>query len=134
MKLLCLNLFSQTVRDSKCDYPAACNSMETLLLHRSHLESHVFGEICSSLKEEGVTLYSGPRLRNLLTFSPPPAKSLRTEYSSLECTIEIVDNVNDAINHINTFGSAHTDSIVTEDGMIIQYCFYATSLTLNPYS
>lgn len=77
----------------------------------------MFSDICSLLKKEGVTIYSGPKLRNLLTFSPPPAKSLRTEYSSLECTIEVVDDVCEAINHINTYGSSHTDSIVTEDGM-----------------
>jgi len=90
--------------------------METLLLHRSHLSSNVFSEVCSTLKDAGVSLYSGPKLRNLLTFSPPPAKSLKKEYSALECTIEIVDSVCEAINHINTFGSSHTDTIVTEDG------------------
>lgn len=90
--------------------------METLLLHRSHLDSGVFSTLCSALKEEGVKLYSGPKLREVLTFSPPPAKSLRTEYSAMECTIEIVDGVIEAVNHINTYGSSHTDTIVTEDG------------------
>lgn len=63
-----------------------------------------------------MTIYAGPKIRNVLTFSPPPAKSLRTEYSDLECTIEVVDDVNEAINHINTYGSSHTDSIVSENG------------------
>ena len=95
--------------------------METLLLHRSHLDpsgrsGSLFADICSLLKREGVTVYSGPRMRSLLTFPPPAAKSLRTEYSGLECTIEIVDDVRDAVSHINTYGSSHTDSIVTEDG------------------
>lgn len=90
--------------------------METLLLHKSHIESDTFNEICSMLKKEGVTIYSGPNLKKLLTFGPPLAKSMKTEYSSLECTIEAVANVEDAINHINTYGSGHTDSIVTENG------------------
>lgn len=89
--------------------------METLLLHKSHVESDAFNEICSLLKSEGVTIYSGPNLKKLLTFGPPLAKSMKTEYSSLECTIEVMANVEDAINHINTYGSGHTDSIVTEN-------------------
>lgn len=63
-----------------------------------------------------VKIYSGPRLNNISTFAPPLAKSMKTEYGSLECAVEIVDNVEAAISHINTFGSAHTDVIVTENG------------------
>ncbi|GFR33636.1 delta-1-pyrroline-5-carboxylate synthase [Trichonephila clavata] len=103
------------VKDSKCDYPAACNAMETLLLHRSHLDNNVFVDLCNTLKKEGVNIFSGPRLHNMLTFGPPAAKSMKTEYGALECAIEIVDSVDAAINHINTYGSSHTDVIVTED-------------------
>ncbi|KAL4232285.1 hypothetical protein ACF0H5_009856 [Mactra antiquata] len=101
------------VEDSKCDYPSACNAMETLLLHKSHLKSGLFDEICDSLKHKGVRLYSGPRLHTLLKFSPPPATSLRKEYSDLELTVEVVDDVEEAVLHINQFGSSHTDTIVT---------------------
>ena len=89
--------------------------METLLLHKSHIETETFNDICSLLKSEGVTIYSGPNLKKLLTFGPPLAKSLKTEYSSLECTIEAVSSLEDAVNHINAYGSGHTDSIVTEN-------------------
>lgn len=58
---------------------------------------------------------SGPKIRELLTFGPPPAKSMRTEYGALECTIEVVSDVDDAINHIHKYGSNHTDVIVTEN-------------------
>lgn len=57
---------------------------------------------------------SGPRLRELLTFGPPAAKSMRIEYGALECTIEVVSDVDDAISHIYKYGSSHTDVIVTE--------------------
>lgn len=80
------------------------------------MESETFNDICTLLKGEGVTIYSGPNLKKLLTFGPPLAKSLKTEYSSLECTIEAVTCLEDAVNHINTYGSSHTDSIVTENG------------------
>jgi len=51
----------------------------------------------------------------MLPFPPPPANSLRIEYGDLQCCIEVVDDVNDAIEHINKFSSNHTDSIVTEN-------------------
>uniref|UniRef100_A0A1B0FY33 Glutamate-5-semialdehyde dehydrogenase n=1 Tax=Phlebotomus papatasi TaxID=29031 RepID=A0A1B0FY33_PHLPP len=103
------------IKDSKCDYPAACNAMETLLIHRDLMDGDFFTSVCNMLKEEGVKIYSGPNLNKLLTFGPTVAKSMRHEYSALECCIEVVDNVNEAIDHIHTFGSAHTDVIVTEN-------------------
>jgi gamma-glutamyl phosphate reductase len=51
----------------------------------------------------------------MIPFPPPPATSLRVEYGDLQCSIEIVDDVTDAIEHINKFSSNHTDSIVTEN-------------------
>ncbi len=61
-------------------------------------------------------IYSGPALAQELTFGPPQAKSLRIEYSRLAVTIEIVSDVLGAVEHINTYGSSHTDVIVTENG------------------
>ena len=43
------------VRDSKCDYPAACNSMETLLIHKAHRESNLFDKMCEMLRLQGVS-------------------------------------------------------------------------------
>ncbi|XP_037935327.1 delta-1-pyrroline-5-carboxylate synthase [Teleopsis dalmanni] len=103
------------VRDSKCDYPAACNAMETLLIHEDLMSGNVFNEVCNMLKREEVQIYAGPKLNDRLTFGPPPAKSLKHEYGALECCIEIVKNLGDAIDHIHTFGSGHTDVIVTEN-------------------
>ncbi|XP_008549412.1 delta-1-pyrroline-5-carboxylate synthase [Microplitis demolitor] len=103
------------IRDSKCDYPAACNAMETLLIHEDLMRGNFFTDVCNMLRKEGVKINAGPRLRELLTFSPPAAKSMRTEYGALECTIEVVPSINEAINHIHKHGSAHTDVIVTEN-------------------
>lgn len=101
--------------DSKCDYPAACNAMETLLIHNKHRSGPLFDQICEKLRAEGVDYHPGPRLSKMLRFGPSLSANLRTEYSSLECAIEVVDSVDEAIQHINKYGSGHTETIVTND-------------------
>ncbi|XP_050395440.1 delta-1-pyrroline-5-carboxylate synthase isoform X1 [Patella vulgata] len=103
------------VKDSKCDYPAACNAMETLLLHKSHIYTPLFDSICDTLKEANVTIHLGPRIAEAIKFGPPEETNMKKEYGALECAVEIVDGVDDAINHINQYGSSHTDTIVTEN-------------------
>merc|ERR1739844_261087 len=103
------------VIDSKTDYPAACNALETLLIHEDLLSNGMFEVICAKLKASGVAIYSGPNLNAKLTFGPPPAAKLRHEYGDLACTIEVVRSMYDAIDHIHKYGSSHTDSIVSED-------------------
>ncbi|KAF3704353.1 Delta-1-pyrroline-5-carboxylate synthase [Channa argus] len=103
------------VRDSKCDYPAACNSMETMLIHRDILRTPLFDQLIDMLRNERVKIHAGPRFASYLTFSPSEAKSLRTEYSDLECCMEVVDSIQDAVDHIHKYGSSHTDVIVTEN-------------------
>ncbi|KAG4953357.1 hypothetical protein AAZX31_14G063500 [Glycine max] len=101
------------VLDAKLDYPAACNAMETLLIHKDLIEKGWLNDIVVDLRTEGVKLYGGPRASSLLNI--PQAHSFHHEYSSLACTVEIVDDVYAAIEHINLYGSAHTDSIIAED-------------------
>ncbi|KAK4277917.1 hypothetical protein QN277_015836 [Acacia crassicarpa] len=108
-----MEMARRIVLDAKIDYPAGCNAMETLLVHKDVSEAGWLNDIIVDLRTEGVTLYGGPRASSMLNI--PKAHSFHHEYSSLACTIEIVDDVHSAINHINLYGSAHTDCIIAED-------------------
>lgn len=63
-----------------------------------------------------VKIHAGPQFASYLAFSPSEAKSMRTEYSDLECCLEVVDSMRDAMDHIHKYGSFHTDVIITENG------------------
>lgn len=108
-----MDMAKRIVVDAKVDYPAACNAMETLLVHKDLSQSEGLSELIVDLRVEGVTLYGGPRASSLLNF--PEARSFHHEYNSLACTVEIVDDVYAAIDHIHQHGSAHTDCIIAED-------------------
>ncbi|XP_045794491.1 delta-1-pyrroline-5-carboxylate synthase-like isoform X1 [Trifolium pratense] len=113
-----INVAKQIVRDAKTDYPAACNAMETLLVHQDLSGNGGLDELIAELKRAGVQLYGGPRASALLKIAE--TKSFHLEYSSLACTIEIVDDVFAAIDHIHHHGSSHTDCIVTEDSEVAE--------------
>ncbi|CAG0921139.1 unnamed protein product [Notodromas monacha] len=111
-----LQMALKIVRDSKLDYPAACNAMETLLIHEELMEeSSFFDDVCRMLKKHNVKIHSGPRLSRRMTFSPPLVKKMKTEYGGLECAIELVTSVEQAIEHVVNFGSGHTDVVVTRN-------------------
>ncbi|KAK2657784.1 hypothetical protein Ddye_010836 [Dipteronia dyeriana] len=108
-----MGMAKKIVLDAKIDYPAACNTMETLLVHNDLASRGGLNELIAELQREGVKLFGGPRASNLLNISE--TRSFHHEYNSLACTIEIVDDVHAAIDHIHQHGSSHTDCIVTED-------------------
>ncbi|XP_010504420.1 PREDICTED: delta-1-pyrroline-5-carboxylate synthase B [Camelina sativa] len=111
-----LAMAKRIVSDAKLDYPAACNAMETLLLHKDLEQNGFLNDIIFVLQSKGVTLYGGPRASAKLNI--PETKSFHHEYSSKACTVEIVEDVHGAIDHIHQHGSAHTDCIVTEDSEV----------------
>lgn len=111
-----MDMARHIIIDAKLDYPAACNAMETILLHQ---DIKGMQELILDLKHEGVTLYGGPRASSL--FNIPTVNTFHLEYSSKACTVEIVDDVEGAIRHIHKFGSGHTECIVAEDSEVAEY-------------
>ncbi|XP_010931192.1 delta-1-pyrroline-5-carboxylate synthase isoform X4 [Elaeis guineensis] len=108
-----MDMAKRIVLDAKIDYPAACNAMETLLIHKDLLKTKGLNDLIVQLRGQGVTIYGGPRAS--IELDIPRAHSFHHEYNSMACTIEIVDDVHAAIDHIHRHGSAHTDCVVAKD-------------------
>ena len=100
--------------DAKTHYPAACNAIETLLVHQN-IAQEFLPQIAQALKAEGVELRGDEATRNIIDAKPVQEHDWQTEYSDLILAIKIVDSLETAIAHINQYGSRHTEAIVTED-------------------
>jgi glutamate-5-semialdehyde dehydrogenase len=100
--------------DAKTHYPAACNAIETLLVHQDIAEEFL-PPIAAALEAQGVQLRGDEATRKIINAIPADEHDWQTEYSDLILAIKIVDTVATAIAHINQYGSKHTDAIVTED-------------------
>ena len=101
--------------DSKIQYPAACNAIETLLIHSS-IAGEFLPQIAAALAAQNVELRGDERsLQILPNIAAATEEDWRTEYSDLILAIKIVDSLTEAISHINNYGSRHTEAIITED-------------------
>ena len=98
--------------DAKTHYPAACNAIETLLVHQD-IASQVLPQIAAALPN--VELRGDLATRAIIPINRVTEEDWSTEYSDLILSIKIVDSLASAIAHINNYGSKHTDAIVTED-------------------
>lgn len=100
--------------DSKTQYPAACNTIETLLIHRE-IAATALPELAAAFQSKGVALRGDEATRHVVAMDLATAEDWATEYGDLMLSIRVVDSVEAAIAHINAYGSGHTDAIVTED-------------------
>jgi len=103
--------------DSKVQYPAVCNAAETLLVHEATAPEFL-PKIVAKLKTAGVEIRGDVKTRVLLpgeSVVPATEKDWATEYGDLIISIKVVADLNEAIDHVNSWGSHHTDTIVTED-------------------
>jgi glutamate-5-semialdehyde dehydrogenase len=103
--------------DSKVQYPAACNSVETLLVHKD-IAVAFLPKVVAELKRAKVEVRGCPRVLALLPDAellPATEKDWRTEYSDLILSVRTVDSLEQGLEHIHRYGSRHTECIVTED-------------------
>lgn len=100
--------------DAKTQYPSACNTIETLLVHQA-IAAEFLPKVAEVLQARGVELRGDDRTRQIIAAAEATEADWSTEYSDLILSIKIVDSLSEAIAHINTYGSRHTEAIVTED-------------------
>ena len=105
------------ILDSKLQYPAACNAAETLLVHRD-AAARFLVPLLSRLIDAGIELRACEATRSLAPSVPLSAATeddWRAEYGGPMLAVRIVDSLDEAVDHVNRYGSHHTEAIVTAD-------------------
>ena len=101
--------------DAKTQYPAACNAVETVLIHRD-VAKNLLPDLAKALKDAGVKLRGTAEVNEITPVEIiPESESFHHEYVDLIIALKIVSGVDEAIQHINTYGSHHTDCILTQN-------------------
>lgn len=98
--------------NAKVQRPSACNAMETLLVHKNIAEK-ILPDIAKMLQEVDVDLRGCPETLKYVDCRPAIEEDYYTEYHDMILSIKVVENLQEAINHINKYGSGHSDAIVT---------------------
>jgi len=101
--------------NAKVQRPGVCNAMETLLVHKD-IADKILPALAEDYKKANVELRGCPKTLKILTdIKKAKKEDWSTEYLDLILSVKIVDSIDRAIEHINEYGSGHTDSIITED-------------------
>jgi len=100
--------------DSKCQYVAVCNAAETLLVD-SKIAPAFLPKVKTALEQRKVELRGCPKTAKIIDIKPATEKDWSTEYLDYILSIKVVAGLDEAIEHINSYGSGHTDAIVTNN-------------------
>lgn len=100
--------------DAKIQYTAACNAVETLLVNRK-IAQEFLPVISKALEENHVKIRGTAEVSEIIPCEIMEEEAFDTEYLDLVISVKLVDNVEEAVEHINRFGSHHTDCIITEN-------------------
>lgn len=102
------------ILDAKTQYTAACNAVETLLVNRA-VAKEFLPMLADTCKEAGITVRGTQEVADIIACEVMTEEEFHTEYLDLIVSVKLVDNVEEAISHINFYGSHHTDCIITEN-------------------
>jgi glutamate-5-semialdehyde dehydrogenase len=110
-----LDMAERIVVNAKCQRPSVCNAAESLLVHRE-VAATFLPRIGEELRQRQVEIRACNESRRWLADArPATAEDYATEYLDLIISVKVVESLDDAIDHINRYGSHHTDTIVTND-------------------
>lgn len=108
------------ILDAKTQYTAACNAVETLLIHKDAVEALMPG-LREAFQKERIELRATADLAEKYDCSLAADKDFSTEYLDLIISAKTVETIDEAIRHINQYGSHHTDCIITENSAAAEY-------------
>ncbi|MHC4950830.1 MAG: glutamate-5-semialdehyde dehydrogenase, partial [Planctomycetota bacterium] len=100
--------------DSKCQYVAVCNAEETLLVHEK-IAGDVLPKLKQALEAKDVEIRGCDKTLAIIDVKAADETDWKTEYLDYILSVRVVDSLETAIDHINTYGSGHTDAIVTQN-------------------
>ncbi|WP_371367347.1 Gamma-glutamyl phosphate reductase [Sporomusa rhizae] len=109
-----VNMAIKIVSDAKTEHVAACNALETLLVHKK-IAPEFLPVLKESLDNKNVELIGCSETCGLISVTAAPEEDWKTEYLDYKLSVKIVTGFDEAIEHINTYGSGHTDIIITPD-------------------
>lgn len=102
------------VVDSKTQYVSVCNALETLLIHEKVADT-ILPLLKEKFDERNVELRGCDKTRGIISCSAATEEDWKTEYLDYILSVKVVESIDQAIEHINTYGSGHTDAIVSEN-------------------
>ena len=109
-----LNMAVSISVDSKAQNVSVCNAMETLLVHKD-VAAAFLPKLLPAMQAKNVRLLGDEAVQAIIPVEPATEEDWATEYLDYTLSIRVVDDLSAAIDHINHYGSGHTDCIVTED-------------------
>ncbi|SEM13963.1 glutamate-5-semialdehyde dehydrogenase [Mesobacillus persicus] len=105
----------EIVINGKTQRPSVCNAIETVLIHQGWFEQHGV-KLLEVLDEHGVEVYGDDRVCSLWSNAKPASEEdWYTEYLALSVSVKVVASVDEAIEHINKYGTKHSEAIITAD-------------------